>query len=292
MMVFIWNVRGLGQPSKKAAITTFSSKYSSTILALLETKLPDPNLQLIHRVWGRRPCQWIVLLANGALGGIWVVWDPSDLTLNSHLLGKFSVTLLSNISDGVPWKFIVVYGPNSRTLRHSFWAEQDHVSSLPHPIWCRNFSTSISQEMRDFSDFICRNELLDVPLQGCQYTWSNYSTNPTFSKLYRFLLSVDWEENFLRTLSLALPKPTSDHCPILLDTNAITRGLRPSALNSTGCKKHPFIHLSKPGGVLLHPRCPAKLATSHRPNSNSLNQPSKFGATPPLTISPKSSLLC
>ncbi|KAL4181499.1 hypothetical protein AMTRI_Chr12g237630 [Amborella trichopoda] len=78
--------------------------------------------------------------------------------------------------------------------------------------------------MRDFSDFISRNELLDVPLQGSKFTWSNHSSNPTLSKLDRLLTSVDWDEKFPKTTSLALPKPASSHSPILLDTNAIPRG--------------------------------------------------------------------
>ncbi|KAL4190933.1 hypothetical protein AMTRI_Chr07g78330 [Amborella trichopoda] len=81
--------------------------------------------------------------------------------------------------------------------------------------------------MRDFSDFISRNEMLDIPLHGCQFTLSNHSSNPTLSKLDRFLTSVDWDEKFLKTTSLALPKLASDHCPILLDTNAILRGPYP-----------------------------------------------------------------
>ncbi|KAL4184365.1 hypothetical protein AMTRI_Chr10g225250 [Amborella trichopoda] len=213
MKMFIWNIRGLGQ--------AFTHKFSPTILVLLETKLPDPNLKLIRRVWGKRPCQWVSLSSNGASRGIWVVWDPSDLSLNSHFIGEFSITLLlSNILDG------------TGTL--------DYIASLPHPIWCvggdfnvvhwsheRNSSTSVSPDMRNFSEFISRNELIDIPLQGCQYTWSNHDTYPSLSKLDRFLISINWEEQFPISLSMALPKFTSDHCPILLDTNAISRGPRP-----------------------------------------------------------------
>ncbi|KAL4179146.1 hypothetical protein AMTRI_Chr13g85860 [Amborella trichopoda] len=208
MKLFIWNIRGLGQLAKKDAVKPFTSKFSPTILAPLETKLPDPDLQLIRRVWGRRPCQWVSLPANGASGGIWVVWDPSDLSLNSHFIGEFSITLLlSNISDGVPWKLSAIYGPDSLTIRHRLWSELDYIASLPHAIWCvggdfnivrwsydRNSSSLVSREMRNFSDLIGRNELIDIPLQGCQYTWSNHSTNPTLSKLDRFLIFVNWEE--------------------------------------------------------------------------------------------------
>ncbi|KAL4180783.1 hypothetical protein AMTRI_Chr12g267800 [Amborella trichopoda] len=241
MKVLTRNIRGLGQASKKDAVRAFTHKLSPTILALLETKLLDLDLQLIHQVWGRRTWQWVSRPSFGASGGIWVVSDASDLSLISQFTGEFSITLLLfNITDGVSWKFLAVYGPNSNTIRQRFWAKLDHIAYLPHPIWCvggafnvvcwsheRNSSSSISPEMRDFSDFISHNELIDIPLQGCKFTGSNHSSNPPISKLDRFLISANWEEHFPRSLSMALPKLTLDHCPILLDTNAVNRGLRP-----------------------------------------------------------------
>ncbi|KAL4181025.1 hypothetical protein AMTRI_Chr12g269080 [Amborella trichopoda] len=200
MKLLVWNVRGLGQSSKNDVI-----KLHLQTLSCIETKQTEPNLKLIHQVWGRRPCQWVALLANGASSGIWVVWNPSDHILISSYIGEFSVSIfLSSTSDEVPWKFTTIYGPNSPILRSRLWSELELVASLPHPMSClggalnvtrwsheRNSSSSISQDMRDFSDFISQNELLDIPLQGCRYTWSNHGTNPTLSKLDRLLLSFN-----------------------------------------------------------------------------------------------------
>ncbi|KAL4204347.1 hypothetical protein AMTRI_Chr01g131670 [Amborella trichopoda] len=241
MKLLVWNVRGLGQPSKKDAVKDLTSKHSPAVLALIETKQPELDRQLIRQVWSRRPSQWVSLAANGASGGIWIVWKPSDHILNSSHIGDFSVTvLLASTSDGLPWKFMAIYGPNSPTLRNRLWSKLELVASLPHPIWRlggdfnvirwsheRNSSTSISQGMRDFSYFINWNELLDIPLQGSRYTWSNHTTNPTLSKLDRFLFSLNWEKHFPRSLTMALPKPISYHCPILLDTLGVKRGPRP-----------------------------------------------------------------
>ncbi|KAL4194643.1 hypothetical protein AMTRI_Chr05g60480 [Amborella trichopoda] len=197
MKFLTWNIKWPGQSSKKSVVKDLTSKLCPSILVLLETKLPEPNLQLIRQVWGRRLSQWVSLPANGASGGIWVVWHPSDFTLNSYFIGVFSVTiLLSCISDGIPLKFTAVYGPTSSSLRSKLWSKLGHVASLSHPIWClggdfnvtrwsqkRNSSNSISPEMRDFSDFISRTELLDILLQGSRFTWSNHASNPILSKL-------------------------------------------------------------------------------------------------------------
>ncbi|KAL4192452.1 hypothetical protein AMTRI_Chr06g194310 [Amborella trichopoda] len=236
-----WNIRGLGQEVKKKAVKDLVLKLSPTVLALVETKQPEPTLQLIRQIWGHKPTQRAALSTIGASSGIWVVWNPLEHTLISSHLGDFLVTvLLSSIPAGSLWKFTAVYGPNISLLRPRLWFELDHVAALPHPLWClggdfnvtrwsyeQNSFTSISQDMRDFTDFLTRNELIDSPLQWSQFTWSNHSPNPTLSKLDCFLFSTSWEECFPGSIALALPKPGSDHCPILLDTNAVQRGPKP-----------------------------------------------------------------
>ncbi|KAL4183782.1 hypothetical protein AMTRI_Chr11g99990 [Amborella trichopoda] len=282
MKLQIWNVRGLGQSSKKDGVKDLTSKLSPTVLALLETKPPERSLQLIRYVWGRRPCQWVSLPANGASGGIWVVWDPSDHTLNSSFIGEFLVTLLlSCISDGVPWKFSAVMAQTHPPSRTRLWAELEH----------RNSSTSISQDMRDFSDFISRNELLDIPLQGCRYTWSNHTTKPTLSKLDRFLLSVNWEECFPRSLSMVLPKPTSDHYPIMLDTIAVKWGLRPFKFELHWLQEESLHTLVQTWWNCFSSQVTGR-AGSFRPKSNSSNPLSKLGVVPSSVTSPISSLPC
>ncbi|KAL4198843.1 hypothetical protein AMTRI_Chr03g142070 [Amborella trichopoda] len=245
MKIVTWNIRGLGQQSKKNVVKDLSLKHSPTPLALIKTKQPEPTLQLIRQIWGKKPTQWVALPANGASGGIWVIWNPSEHTLISSHLGNYSMTiLLSSIPDGLTH-------PRSDT-----WSDLDHVAALPHPSRClggdfnvtrwsyeRNSSTSISQDMRNFADFITSNELIDIPLQGSRFTWSNHSPNPSLSKLNRFPFFTNWEESFSGSLALVLPKPTSDHCPILLDTNVVHRGPTPFKFELAWLEEASFLTL-------------------------------------------------
>ena len=43
--------------------------------------------------------------------------------------------------------------------------------------------------MRNFSDFISEKGLVDIPLVGGQFTWSNNQENELWSRIDRFLLS-------------------------------------------------------------------------------------------------------
>ena len=67
----------------------------------------------------------------------------------------------------------------------------------------------------------------DLPLVGGSYTWYGGLNNRSASRLNRFLVSEDWESHFSNLSQSLLPKPTSNHTPILLDRGGI-RGRKTS----------------------------------------------------------------
>lgn len=70
--------------------------------------------------------------------------------------------------------------------------------------------------MKAFSKFIELQELVDLPLQGEMYTWTNKQDEPTMSHLDRFMTLPTWEEQYNQNQQIALPTPVSDRSPILL----------------------------------------------------------------------------
>ncbi len=71
--------------------------------------------------------------------------------------------------------------------------------------------------MFDFSDFISINGLVDIPLEGGSFTWSNNRENVSMSRLDRFLFTIEWEGCFSRIEQKRLCRLLFDHFPILLD---------------------------------------------------------------------------
>lgn len=82
-------------------------------------------------------------------------------------------------------------------------------------------------EMRSFSDWINSQALVDLPLKGASFTWSNNHTTLKVSRPDRFLVSNDWVDLYLEVCLSALLKPALYHCPVLLDSNQERRGLAP-----------------------------------------------------------------
>jgi hypothetical protein len=65
---------------------------------------------------------------------------------------------------------------------------------------------------------------MDIPLVGGSFTWSNNQDLPSMSRIDRFLVSLDWEEHFPDLLQCRLPRPLSNHFPILLDSKGLSSG--------------------------------------------------------------------
>ena len=52
-------------------------------------------------------------------------------------------------------------------------------------------SNSFTTAMREFSNFISEQGLIDLPLQGGSFTWSNSREVVSKARLDRFLFSID-----------------------------------------------------------------------------------------------------
>lgn len=67
-----------------------------------------------------------------------------------------------------------------------------------------------------FVSFIHESQLMDHPLKGQCYTWSNRRESPILANINRFLLSYEMDDLCPHSCQEALPNPCSDHVPIKL----------------------------------------------------------------------------
>ncbi|KAJ9680549.1 hypothetical protein PVL29_019768 [Vitis rotundifolia] len=85
----------------------------------------------------------------------------------------------------------------------------------------------LTLNMRCFDEFIRESGLLDPPLRNAAFTWSNMQAAPICKRLDRFLFSAEWDSFFSQSFQEALPRWTSDHSPICLETNSLKWGPTP-----------------------------------------------------------------
>ena len=68
----------------------------------------------------------------------------------------------------------------------------------------------------------------------------HHNSNQRMSRLDRFLVSADWESRFSKVIQRTLPRPVSDHCPMLLDNDGIKTGSSPFRFENMWLKVEGF----------------------------------------------------
>ena len=92
--------------------------------------------------------------------------------------------------------------------------------------------------MYDFLDFISLHGLMDIPLEGGIFSWSNCTSA---SRIDRFLFSPVLAEYFTHFSQKRLPRVLSDHFPILLESWSHRRGRIPFRFENMWLKAEGFL---------------------------------------------------
>ena len=71
-------------------------------------------------------------------------------------------------------------------------------------------------EMLLFNEAISNLGLIELPLKGRQYTWSNMQQNPLLEKLDWFFISPSWNTSYPASMALPLANPVSEHLPCMI----------------------------------------------------------------------------
>ena len=115
------------------------------------------------------------------------MWDKRVVERTDEAVGRFSLSVrFREIASGFEWAYSGVYGPIRAVDRSLMWEELAGIASWWEVPWCvggdfnivrypseRVGSTTLSHSMRDFSEFIFTIGLLDLPMEGGNFTWSN-----------------------------------------------------------------------------------------------------------------------
>ncbi|RVW78875.1 LINE-1 retrotransposable element ORF2 protein [Vitis vinifera] len=240
MKILSWNTRGLGSRKKRRTVRRFLSTQNPDVVMLQETKREIWDRRLVSSIWKGKSLDWVALPACGASGGIVILWDSVKFNCSEKVLGSFSVTVKLNSDEEGSFWLSSVYGPNKAVWREDFWLELQDLHGLTFPRWCvggdfnvirRIFEkmgdSSLTVNMRRFDEFIRESGLLDPPLRNAAFTWSNMQVDPICKRLDRFLFSAEWDSFFSQNIQEALPRWTSDHSPICLETNPFMWGPTP-----------------------------------------------------------------
>ncbi|KAL6323207.1 hypothetical protein AAG906_029214 [Vitis piasezkii] len=147
-------------------------------MCIQETKIQVMSEGIVRSLGSGRFLDWRALNAEGAAGGILICWDKRVLEIVGWEEGQFSLSCrFKTIENGATWVFTGVYGPFTKVEREA---------------------------MRRFAESVDDLELVDLPLQGGEFTWSGGLNNHGVTQ-------AGYLANF-------------DHFPIVLEGGGIRRG--------------------------------------------------------------------
>ena len=120
-----------------------------------------------------------------------------------------------------------VYGPNSEEgkLEFTTWMTGLNISACKYWMLLGDFNFIRAPENRNkvggdhnsmmtFNSIIINLDLMEIPLNGRSFTWSNMQECPLLEKLDWIFTSSDWINDHPNTLAFPMAKISSDHVPI------------------------------------------------------------------------------
>lgn len=76
-------------------------------------------------------------------------------------------------------------------------------------------------EMLLFNEAISALGLVELPLIGRKYTWTNKQDNPLLERLDWFFTTNSWTLSYPKSSVSTMPMETSDHAPCLINFNSL-----------------------------------------------------------------------
>lgn len=231
LSILSWNVRGLGDPEKCNVVRDAIASANPSIMCFQESKLHSFDLFKVKTFLPPQLAQsHVSLCAIGSRGGLITAWNSALWSMTLHVSRSHSLTasLDSTLSD-FSIHITNVYGPSDHKNTDAFLHELAMILPEIAGPWViiGDFNLIRSREdknndnikqslMRRFNDAISLLGVMEIPLLGRDFTWSNGQDPPVLAKLDRAFVNLEHTTAFPSTFLSPQAKPTSDHTPILL----------------------------------------------------------------------------
>ena len=228
--VLDWNVRGLNDKDKRLLVYNKIEESQCAIICLQETKRESFDHSFIRTFCPKRFDRFVFSPSVGASGGIIVLWNSAifEGTLQEITKSAIRINFISKHNQE-HWTLVTVYGPCRGQERDEF-VQWLHDLTIPfHENWLLlgdfNFIRSVENRNRDgadmndifiFNEIISYLGLMELPLKGRTFTWSNMQEQPLLEQLDWFFTSCQWTLKYPNSMVHPLAKTTSDHVPCVV----------------------------------------------------------------------------
>lgn len=228
--VLCWNVRGLNSDKKHLALSNAIMTSGCSIVCLQETKKQVIDLAFVKSCCPKRFDKFAYVPSHGASGGILTIWNSSIFTGDVILTEDFALAIrFTSAHSAQTWTLYNIYGPCSgeECIRYTEWLYNFHIQPDEDCLLVGDFNYIRSPDNRNkpggdindmstFNDIIQTQNLIELPVKGRAYTWSNMQQDPLLEQLDWFFTSLHWTHVYPNTLVKPLSKPVLDHTPCVV----------------------------------------------------------------------------
>lgn len=200
--------------------------HKPEVVALLETKVTLNSMGMFFNSFGFTASTHVD--PSGRVGGIWVLWDPTKVTLNTTHISVQAIHATVRKDGFEEWIFSAIYASPNARLRDTLWEDMEDLAASNQLPWmaagdfndvvslCESKTSSSylsSSQRRKFSENINKCNLVDMGSAGPKFTWTNGRQGPTNvqKRLDRALCNENWRTLFPEGMTLVLPRTYSDH---------------------------------------------------------------------------------
>ncbi|KAL4332119.1 hypothetical protein GQ457_07G022500 [Hibiscus cannabinus] len=236
MAIVSWNVRGLGQSDTIKTLKFLIDKHRPCVIFLSETK---QKKKFLERKRIRFKFSSSFYVEPYGLGGGLALWWNEDADISVLSSCKNLIDTHIAIKNEEPWFCSFVYGPPQNDDKTKFWLYMSKLRKNNEVRWCILGDTNmvVSQEEKlgglpvnsnqanCLLEFMNCSGLMELPLKGGNFTWSNKRENEVniLEKIDRCLFSLEWNSLFPKSMGFMDAAIGSDHCPITLLLQGIKR---------------------------------------------------------------------
>ncbi|KAK3228488.1 hypothetical protein Dsin_000369 [Dipteronia sinensis] len=226
-----WNVRGMGRAEKRCAVCKLVKKLKPSFLLLQESKVSSVDYRLIKLLGGGVLTKGMIIDAVGSSGGrgLISIWNEEAFSTKACVNTDSCSILLGELAN-VKKEVVIcnVYASNVDVERVELW---DFIVTntrrfLVPWIIGGDFNVvleasekiggpTIRSHLRHFRKFIDEAMLVNLPMQGSPFTWTNAREVASWARLDRFLVSPEILCWFPNLSQRNLPKSISDHSAVL-----------------------------------------------------------------------------
>ena len=239
MKILSWNCRGAGNDDFRSTFTELFRVHKPDLVILIETKVPFSSTgNFFINLGFNNSC---IVDPVGRVGGIWVLWDSTNVTVNVITASNQVVHASVTKANYDTWILSATYASPNSDYRDLMWENFAHVASSSDAPWmavgdfndfsstserrsnARDTGGSNQRRANKFNDNLDRCGLMDLGSCGPRMTWTNgrFGLANTLVRLDRALANANWRQLFPEATVRVLPRTYSDHHHLLVLTDGM-----------------------------------------------------------------------